>query len=286
MNIFLTGANGYIGHAFLLKVLQKGNKVFAVTRKIKNKKIKNVKWLIGPINKKWNELKKTDVLVHLAAEGTYVKYANFKKCYEFNVIKSEEMIVNAAKAGCRKWLIISSMKEKLVNSSKFNSKIIKKKQLKFNYIYALTKFLFSKICIKFATKNNVKCRIIRLQHVYGGNEKKTRLWPSLIQAAKKNKNFYMTSGNQKNEFCYIDNVVNGILDATDFNKKNFFFPQTWDMGSGKIMSVKKFASNIWKKLNPKGKIVFSKIKNYDSKNYFIKTKELWPIKYTKPENTF
>ena len=97
MNIFLTGANGYIGHAFLLKVLQKGNKVFAVTRKIKNKKIKNVKWLIGPINKKWNELKKTDVLVHLAAEGTYVKYANFKKCYEFNVIKSEEIWSNLSK---------------------------------------------------------------------------------------------------------------------------------------------------------------------------------------------
>ena len=63
MNIFLTGSNGYIGNAFLLKAAKKGNKVFAVTRKKKNRKIKNVKWLIGPINKKWSELKKTDILV-------------------------------------------------------------------------------------------------------------------------------------------------------------------------------------------------------------------------------
>ena len=285
MNIFLTGSNGYIGNAFLLKAAKKGNKVFAVTRKKKNRKIKNVKWLIGPINKKWSELKKTDILVHLAAEGVYKKFASFKKCYEFNVIKSEEMIINAIKAGCKKWLIVSSKKEKKIRSLKLNNKIIKKHELKFNHIHALTKALFSKICIKYSAENNSKCRIIRLQHVYGGNEKKTRLWPSLIQAAKKNKNLYMTSGNQKTDFNYIDNVVNGLLDAIDFNKKTQIFPQIWDMGSGKIMSVKEFAIIIWKKLKPKSKIFFSKIKIYDKKNYTIKSKDLWKIKYTKPENT-
>ena len=49
MKIFLTGSNGYIGSEFI-KAASKKNYIFAVTRK-KNKRIKNVKWLVGSIDK-------------------------------------------------------------------------------------------------------------------------------------------------------------------------------------------------------------------------------------------
>ena len=124
MNIFLTGANGYIGSSFLKKVSKTRNTIYAVTRKKKNKRIKNVKWLIGPIEKEWKELKKADILVHLAAEGGYDRFANFKNCYDFNVTRSTKLIINAFNSGCRKWLIISSKKKK-IKSLKFNSKSIK-----------------------------------------------------------------------------------------------------------------------------------------------------------------
>ena len=45
MNIFVTGSNGYIGSEFIKKAAKKGFKIFAVTRKKKNRKIRNVKWL-------------------------------------------------------------------------------------------------------------------------------------------------------------------------------------------------------------------------------------------------
>ena len=75
----------------------------------------------------------------------------------------------------------------------------------------------------------------------------------------------MTSGNQKTDFNYIDDVVNGLVEATNFYKKAKKFPQIWDMGSGRTMSVRKFAKKIWRKINPKSKISFSKIKVYDKK---------------------
>ena len=285
MNIFLTGANGYIGNAFLLKAAKKGHTIFAVTRKNKNKKIKNIKWLVGSINKKWKELSKSDVLIHFAAAGVNELNADYKKYYNFNVVKSKKLIKNAIAAGCKKWLIISSNKEKKIKILKLNYKTIKKYEKKLFYIYGLTKLLFSKICIRLSIKNKAKCRIIRLHHVYGGNEKKTRMWPSLIIAAKKNNNFNMTAGTQMLDFNYIDNVIEGLLEAIDFNKKPGKFPQIWDMGSGKILSAKRFASIIWKKINPKSKIIFSKIKNFDKKNYKINSKNLWKIKYTKPEHS-
>ena len=61
MKIFITGANGYLGRNFIDKAVKKNMKIFAVTRK-KNKKLRNVKWLVESIGQKWKELAKADVL--------------------------------------------------------------------------------------------------------------------------------------------------------------------------------------------------------------------------------
>jgi len=285
MNIFVTGANGYIGSNFIKKVSKLNYKVFALTRKKKNRNIKNVKWLSGPIDKNWKELKKSDLLVHFAAEGGYARFTSYEKCYNFNVLKSKKLIFNSIRNGCKKILIISSKKEKKIKNLNVNKKLIKLYEKKPDYIYALSKAIFTKFCIDFSKKKNMKIRIIRLFHVYGKNEKKTRLWPALISAAKKNQDFKMTSGGQKTDFNYIDDVVNGLIEATNFDFKNKKFPQIWDMCSGKTMSVKQFAKKIWKKINPRSKIYFSKIRVYDDKNYKAFNQNHWKINYTKPELT-
>jgi nucleoside-diphosphate-sugar epimerase len=285
MNLFVTGANGYIGSNFIKRASKLNFKIFALTRKKVNKKIKNVKWLTGTIDKKWAELKKSDVLVHLAAEGGYTRFTNFEKCYNFNVFKSKKLINNAINFGCKKILVISSKKEKKIYSLRINKRLIKIYEKKPDYIYALTKAIFTKFCVNFSKKNKLKLRVIRLFHVYGKNEKKTRLWPALIHAAKKNQDFKMTSGDQETDFNFIDDVIDGLIEATNFEIKNKKFPQIWDMCSGKTMSVKQFAKKIWKRINPKSKIYFSKIKVFDKKNYQALNQNHWKINYTRPELT-
>ena len=283
MNLFITGANGYIGRNFIKKIVKKKNcKIFAVTRKKKNKKIRNVKWLIGGIDRDWRELKKTDILIHFAAAGTYNKLTNFEETYNFNVYKSTQLILNALKFGCKKWIIISTNKEekivKLIKTKKIQT--FKAKEPYFNY--ALTKYIFSNICKNFSSVFGAKCRIIKLFHVYGGDEKKTRLWPLLKNYSKQNKNLKMTSGNQVYDFNHIDDVVDGLVDCINFKKKGKIFPQEWDLASGRSMSVKSFAIKIWKKNNAKSKIFFSKIKNFDRLSYLVNKKKLWKINFRKP----
>ena len=36
-------------------------------------------------------IKKSDVLVHLATDGGYERFPKFKKCYNFNYIKSKNL---------------------------------------------------------------------------------------------------------------------------------------------------------------------------------------------------
>ena len=287
MNLFLTGANGYIGRNFVKKA-SKNHKIFAVTRKKKNKRIKNVKWLIGPIDKNWKFLKKADVLIHLATVGAYNKKSKFDEKFEFNVKRSSNLLINAIKANCKKWLIISTNKEKKI------SKLVNRKMIKNthsnephsnepHFNYALTKFIFSKICKDLSTIFNVKCRIIKLFHVYGNDEPKNRLWPLLNHYSKNNKNLKMSSGLQTYDFNHIDDVIDGLIKTLDFRKNTKRkFPQEWDLASGKSMSVKLFAKRIWKKNNGKSKILFSQIKNFDSDNYLANKKQLWKINYRNP----
>ena len=282
MNIFVTGANGYIGRNFIKKVTKYNHKIFAVTRKKNNKKMKNVKWLNGSIDKKWRELSKSNVLIHFAAVGVNEKFTNLESCFNFNVIKSTNLIFNAMQANCLKWMIISSSDEQKVKSLRYIHKTLKDKTRTPHFNYAFTKDLFSKICLSLSNKNNIKCRIIKLFHVYGKDERKNRLWPSLIHSARKNKNLVINSGKQIYDFNHIDDTVDGLIQALNFKKKNKNFPQVWDMASGKEMSVKSFAKQIWKKLNPSSKLIFSKREIDYKESYTINKKILWKLKYRKP----
>ena len=275
MKIFLTGGTGFIGKEFIRQATKEGNYIFATTRKRTKRKIKNVKWLVGPFEKNWKELKNSDVLVHLAAVGTYEKYASFKKCNTVNVIKASKLLYNAINANCSKLIIIGTGFEYQFYNRK-QSTLEKNKTSAF-VNYSLSKFKFSKICFNVSKKLKAKCRIVKLFHVYGKGEKKSRLYPSLIKAAKNGKDFLMTNGNQRRNFSKVENVAKGILSMINFRKNEKNFPQIWDLASDKNLSVKSFAKKIWKEQRTEGKLIFNKIKNYDANSYLPNKKIIWKI---------
>ncbi len=278
MKIFLTGGTGYVGGHFLNYAIDNGHIVYALSRKKNNKKRKNLIWLQGSLKKKWKEFKKCDVLIHLASEGVYSKYPSFKSCFKANVTLPSKMLHNAAKSRCLDWVIVGSCFEKKIISEKKALKIVNKKNKIPFYNYAFSKYLFSKISLKIAKKYGANCRVLRLFHVYGGNENQGRLWPSLIAAAKKNQDFYMTKGEQIRDFCHIDNVMVSLLKAINFNSKIRKKSTIWDFATGKKKTVKKFAKEIWKKYRSEGNLIYGKIKNYDDYDYIANKKKLWRIK--------
>ena len=112
-----------------------------------------------------------------------------------------------------------------------------------------------------------------------------RLWPSLIEKAKNNEDFFMSPGQQKTDFNFIDDVIDGIIKTLNFEKKIKKYPQVWELGSGRTLTVKQFAKIIWKKLNSNGKLIFSKKIVSDKSNYRTDKKKLWKINYTHPSKT-
>lgn len=276
MNIFLTGGTGFIGKSFLKLAIKKNHYVFATTRKIKNKKISNVKWLVGNFDKNWkNELKKSDMLVHFASTGVLKKKYNTKDIFEVNFLKPLNLLLNAIKYGCKNWLIIST-------SSEYGKVTLDNKRLSINSSrkpktdYSKSKVLFTDMAISLAKKHNCKARIMRLFPIYGPGEHHKRFFPSLKRAALKGKNFIVKNPSELTDFTKVDYATEALMDAINLKKNPFKHYQIWHISENKPITVSEFAKKYWKFYKAKGKLILKNKKKVFTKHVSNK-QSLWKL---------
>ena len=165
-----------------------------------------------------------------------------------NINKSEKLLDNAIKFGCKKWLVAST-------SSEYGKSLEKHKMVKISTIrkpddlYSKSKSLFTDLSIKKAKLKNCKLRIMRIFPVYGEGEDKKRLYTSLKHAANKGLNFKVNNPNEIRDFTNVSYVSKVLLEATDFNYKKFKNYQIWHVSENKVMNVKKiYSKNLEKNL--------------------------------------
>tara|TARA_Y100001970_G_C14201157_1_gene841157 strand:+ start:85 stop:903 length:819 start_codon:yes stop_codon:yes gene_type:complete len=256
MNILVSGASGFFGNNFIRYASKKGHRIYAMSR-YKQKKIKNVKWIIGSLDRDNKDFKKCELLIHFASAGVSNRNLPYKKAFEINVIKSSKFLINAAKAGCLKWIIIGSSSEygktlKLGKPVNINSKRLPVCN------YGKTKSEFSDLVKILSKKFNARCRIMRTFPVFGKNENKNRLVPSLLKAIKEKKNFIVNNPMEKRDFSNIDDIVKKILKAINFPKNIYKSCEVWHLASGKALKIGEFIKYMCKRNNYRVKLVYKK----------------------------
>ena len=277
MNLFITGATGFIGKNLLdnKDFLKKFSKIYCLTRKKKINNKNNIIWVKGNLKSSLKKyLKKSDCLLHLAAHSANKPYDNLENCFKWNCSVSVNFIDKAYKSGVRKFMILGSYFEYGFAGQVYEKKYLQK-VLSSMSSYALSKSFSFKHCF-LGHWENISIKYLRLPHVFGEGELKSRLWPQI----KANKINHIKLDNPKfmTNFININKLIKKIknhLIIKKFKKNYFEIKNITD----KDMSIHNFAISEKKKLKSDVKILKSKKSNYlfqfllpKNDNFLIKIK--------------
>jgi len=252
----VTGGAGFIGSHLVDKLIDKGHKVIVIDNlsngRISNlnksiDKIKFVKQNIQNSKKIDKYFKNVDYVFHLAALADIVpSIQNPKEYFDSNVDGTLSVlrcclnhkikkIIYSASASCY------GISKKIPTSEK--SEIVPQ------YPYALTKRLGEELVLHWSEVYNLNFTSFRFFNVYGPRSRTTGAYGAMfgVFLAQKIANKPMTivgNGNQKRDFTYVSDVVDGLLKSIN-NKKSD--KQILNLGTGKAVSV----NQIVKMLNGK-----------------------------------
>ena len=269
---FITGGAGFIGSSLIEKLLKDNIKIVTIDNFCDfydpNIKEKNIKKVINNKNYKLyrgdirdiNLLEKIfqengiDEIIHLAAmAGVRPSIENPILYQEVNVIGTQNILEMAKKYQVKKMIMASS-------SSVYGNC----KQIPFhenlNVNYAISPYAASKkaneiMAHVYYKLYNINIIMLRFFTVYGPRQRPDLAINKFTRLMLENKEIPMFgNGNTSRDYTYIDDIIDGIVKASDYLEKNNNVYEIINIGNSNPISLKEMINTIGKVLNVNPKI--------------------------------
>lgn len=257
MRILVTGSTGFIGSHFL-RLLDDQKIDFVAQRRTPKSKPRlklspSVTWLTAQLSEVESfDFSEIDVIVHLAAHSMKPPYDNFENCIRYNVVDPLKLFEKAIKSGVRRIVVAGSCFEYGLSGQQHEFIPVNAQLLPTN-TYAMSKAAASISFYQLAVQYDVELFYHRIFQVYGDGEDESRLFPSLMKAAREGVDFPMTEGQQVRDFINVEEVAVKLLEScvVSMEQKIIFK----NLGSGIPKSILEFSREIWTLLGAEGKLM-------------------------------
>ena len=212
--VLVTGASGFVGQTLCYYLASKKFAVCASARKHQNYPVgvKSVSNGALSADTDWSiALSGVDVVVHLAARVHIMRDAEFDPLTvfcSFNVDGTLNLARQAVKAGCKRFIFISSIG---VNGSQtnFGQLFTEFDKASPHNAYALSKWVAEQNLMQLADETGLEVVIIRPPLVYGSNAPGN--FGALMRAVKIGRPLPLGAVCNKRSFVALDNLVNFIF---------------------------------------------------------------------------
>ena len=256
MEYLVTGASGFVGANLVRKLVKDGQNVHIFTRNKKlNFRLSDISSKItvhevdlrNPKLFKIIDRIKPTYIFHLAVYGSLPDEKNINQLIDANLLGTINLI-NALKQNKFKLMINTG------SSSEYG---IREDAMKESDLlvpindYGVIKAAVTMFVSKEAVRNNLPIITFRLFSPYGSYEHATRLIPSVILNALKNKPIQVGSKKIVRDFTFIDDIINVYLRACDLE----FNPgEVFNIATGRQHSVFEVVDIIINKTDSKSKV--------------------------------
>jgi len=206
MNILVTGATGFIGR-HLVSALSKVHSVRCLVRKTSDTSVltnSNVEIIYGDLVVKGSllpALDKIDVVYHLAGEVHSRRKSDY---YKGNVLATQNLLEACKEKGTKRIIFLSSIA--VYKPTTAGTLLTEESECKPMTIYGQTKLAAEKL-IK---KSDIFWVIVRAPIVYGPHQPAV-LNRFFLDAFNKKKIHIVGKGDNPRSFCFIGNLVEGLM---------------------------------------------------------------------------
>jgi GDP-L-fucose synthase len=260
--ILITGGQGFLGSVLINKI-KKNNKFTLIYA---NKKKYNL-FNLSEVKRIFLENKNIHTVIHLASDhgGLYYNIKNAGSIYYHNIIMNTHLMHHSTINGVKKFISAGT-----VDSYPKNAKFpLKEKDFWNGYpeptsaAYSFSKKMMVVQGHAYKEKYKFNHTSLLFMNLYGPNDNfnpnDCHVIPAIINKifiAKKNnikKINLFGSGNQKREFLYIDDAATALYKAINLPLKSDII----NVGTGKVITIRKLADKIKKIMHFNGKIYWN-----------------------------
>ena len=251
--ILITGASGFIGSHIALRSVQENARVSVLARDTSDLwRIQQIQEDIEVFRADLRNQEELDICIkkfepdfvfHMGAYGVDSRQKDSLIAARTNIIGTINLMKSLLKTGCKKFVNIGSCME--YGDKK---KIIREDATlePFN-IYGSTKAAATIMAHQLAMENHIDIVTLRAFGIFGENEGSHKFFPHIILSVLKGEDVKLTACEQYRDYCYIDNLVDGLfLAAKNESIKNEIF----NIGSGTVHQLNYYVDMVYEQMQP------------------------------------
>lgn len=236
MRILCTGLSGFIGSALYPRLINSKHKIAVITRQKNFKNCINIQSDLQSVKDIEKEVISfnPDILLHLAWEG--IPNFTYSNCM-ININTSTQLFeLVANKTKCKKIISTGSCFE----YGKHQGPCKEDEDLNINSLFSWSKNALTNYLKYLHINNDLDYFWFRVFYAYGPKQRAGSLIPTIISSVKENKKPDIRSPQNSNDFIYVDDVVDILMQSIDIEGKSGIY----NLGSGTASSIEEIYNNI------------------------------------------
>ena len=257
--LLIVGGTGFIGSAVAKEAVKRGFQVTIISKNTcpKSKQLKNTEYISVDITNKNNLMLvlKGKVFSYVINLAGYINHSSYfgggSEVFKVHFNGTKNLVNYIEKSNLKSFIQIGSSDEYGANAAPQNES---QRELPISP-YSFAKVASTHFLQMLNRTQGFPVAILRLFLVYGPEQDIERFIPQIVTGCLNNEKFPLSHGEQLRDFCYIDDIVNGILKALINDNIN---GEIINLASGIPVSIRHVAEKV-KKIAGKGELEFGKV---------------------------